>query len=67
MVPAGWRIALSVRGKDYEYGGRLLVQKYEIQGMAHAWPGGDDSYLFADPSGPDVTTLMWGFFARHAR
>ncbi|OJT21984.1 PHB depolymerase esterase [Archangium sp. Cb G35] len=53
--------------KNYEYGGRLLVQKYEIQGMDHAWPGGDASYPFADPSGPDATTIMWDFFAQHAR
>ncbi|PTL83698.1 PHB depolymerase family esterase [Vitiosangium sp. GDMCC 1.1324] len=53
--------------KDYVYGGRLLVQKYEMQGMGHAWPGGDPSYLFADPSGPDATTLMWDFFKQHTR
>lgn len=53
--------------KDYVYGGRLLVQKYELQGMGHAWPGGDPSYPFADPSGPDATTLMWDFFEQHTR
>lgn len=53
--------------KEYVYGGRLLVQKYEIQGMDHAWPGGDPAYPFADPSGPDATTLMWNFFKQHTR
>ena len=24
VVPAGWRVALSVRGKDYEYDGELV-------------------------------------------
>ncbi|MCY1080862.1 extracellular catalytic domain type 1 short-chain-length polyhydroxyalkanoate depolymerase [Archangium lansingense] len=53
--------------KEYAYAGRLLVQKYELKGMGHAWPGGDPSYLFADPSGPDATTLMWDFFKQHIR
>ncbi|ATB28859.1 extracellular catalytic domain type 1 short-chain-length polyhydroxyalkanoate depolymerase [Melittangium boletus] len=53
--------------KDYVYGGRLLVQQYELHGMDHAWPGGDDSYLFADPSGPDGTSIMWDFFKQHSR
>ncbi len=53
--------------KDYVYGGALLVQKYEIHGMDHSWPGGDDSYLFADPSGPDATTIMWDFLKQHTR
>ncbi|MCP3104000.1 PHB depolymerase family esterase [Myxococcus sp. K15C18031901] len=51
--------------KDYVYGGELVAQKYEIQGMDHAWPGGDASYPFADPSGPDATTFMWDFFKQH--
>ncbi|OJH39799.1 extracellular catalytic domain type 1 short-chain-length polyhydroxyalkanoate depolymerase [Cystobacter ferrugineus] len=62
-VPGGRRYTV----KDYVYGGRLLVQKYELQGMGHAWPGGDPSYLFSDPSGPDATTFMWDFFKQHTR
>jgi poly(hydroxyalkanoate) depolymerase family esterase len=53
--------------KDYVYGGRLLLQKYEIQGMDHSWSGGDDAYLFADPTGPDATRIMWDFFKQHTR
>lgn len=52
--------------KDYVYGGELVAQKYEIRGMDHAWPGGNASYPFADPSGPDATTFMWDFFKQHA-
>ncbi|MDY7229353.1 alpha/beta hydrolase family esterase [Hyalangium rubrum] len=53
--------------KDYVYGGKLLVQQYEIHGMDHAWPGGDAAYPFADPSGPDATTIMWDFLKQHSR
>ncbi|QSQ19044.1 PHB depolymerase family esterase [Pyxidicoccus parkwayensis] len=52
--------------KDYVYGGELLARHFVIQGMGHAWPGGDSRYPFADPSGPDATTFMWDFFRQHA-
>ncbi|WP_141327377.1 PHB depolymerase family esterase [Myxococcus sp. AB025B] len=52
--------------KNYVYGGELVGQKLEVRGMDHAWPGGDSRYPFADPSGPDATTLMWDFFKQHA-
>ncbi|XXF78688.1 PHB depolymerase family esterase [Myxococcaceae bacterium GXIMD 01537] len=52
---------------DYAHGGTVLVRKYEIQGMDHAWPGGDAAFPFADPSGPDATTFMWDFFKLHTR
>ncbi|RKH04832.1 PHB depolymerase esterase [Corallococcus sp. CA053C] len=53
--------------RDYVSGGVLRVQQYEIQGMGHAWPGGDPAFPFADPAGPDGTTLMWDFFKQHSR
>jgi poly(hydroxyalkanoate) depolymerase family esterase len=53
--------------RDYFTNGVLLVQHVEIQGMGHAWPGGDAAYPFADAAGPDGTTLMWEFFEQHVR
>ncbi|HEU5322347.1 MAG TPA: CocE/NonD family hydrolase C-terminal non-catalytic domain-containing protein, partial [Methylomirabilota bacterium] len=45
VVPAGWRIALTVRGKDYEYEGELgdFARKFHYGtrgtgGMTHADP-----------------------------
>jgi len=44
-----------------------VARHIEIQGMDHAWPGGDSRHPFADPSGPDATALMWDFFRQHTR
>ncbi|MER5890236.1 PHB depolymerase family esterase [Streptomyces sp. NPDC001941] len=43
-------------------GGRVLIEKYDVEGLAHKWPGGG-SGPFADPLGPDMSSLMWDFFA----
>jgi len=53
--------------EDSVYGGALVARHIEIQGMDHAWPGGDSRHPFADPSGPDATALMWDFFRQHTR
>ncbi|MYT71991.1 esterase [Streptomyces sp. SID8367] len=46
-------------------GGQPLIEKYDVEGLAHKWPGGGTG-SYADPLGPDMTSLMWDFFAdRH--
>ncbi|GAA1948993.1 extracellular catalytic domain type 1 short-chain-length polyhydroxyalkanoate depolymerase [Amycolatopsis minnesotensis] len=46
-------------------GGAPLIEKYLVKGMEHKWPGGGTG-LFADPMGPDITAIIWDFFAtRH--
>jgi poly(hydroxyalkanoate) depolymerase family esterase len=42
-----------------------LAQYWLIRGMGHAWSGGDPSQQFSDPSGPDATSTMYGFFMNH--
>jgi poly(hydroxyalkanoate) depolymerase family esterase len=37
----------------------------EVASLGHAWSGGDDSVKFSERSGPDASTMMWTFFARH--
>ena len=37
----------------------------EVASLGHAWSGGDDSMKFSERSGPDASTMMWAFFARH--
>ena len=53
VVPAGWRIALTVRGKDYEYTGELseFGKKFHYGtrgtgGMTHADPDDRPSDVF---------------------
>ncbi|MBJ6765485.1 PHB depolymerase family esterase [Myxococcaceae bacterium JPH2] len=71
-VPARVWSATSPGGRSYtvrEYvsGGALLVEQVVIDGMGHAWPGGDPAFPFADPEGPDGTAIMWDFFQRQVR
>ncbi len=43
--------------------GRLLLEKWIINGMGHAWPGGSSAGTYTDPQGPDATRETWRFFA----
>ncbi len=53
--------------REYRYGGTMLLLEYRIQGMAHAWSGGDEAQPYNDAAGPDATELMWRFFTQHSR
>lgn len=52
--------------RDYLRGGRRVVRLCRVQGLAHAWSGGDDAVPFHSAKGPDASTLVWEFF-RHQR
>lgn len=58
-VPGGY----SFQKREYEdSAGRLLMEKWLIQGMGHAWPGPPWAGYFADPKGPNASEEMWRFF-----
>jgi poly(3-hydroxybutyrate) depolymerase len=38
-----------------------------VDGLEHAWSGGDARFPFNDPSGPDASELIWDFFEEHRR
>lgn len=42
------------------------LEHWSIEGLGHAWSGGDDRYDYADALGPDATALGWAFFSRQA-
>jgi poly(hydroxyalkanoate) depolymerase family esterase len=44
--------------------GDVVMEKYLIDGMAHAWSGGA-SGSYSDPGGPDASALAWAFFQAH--
>ena len=52
---------------DYRCRGRLLMRKVIVEGMGHAWSGGDATFPFNDPNGPDASQLIWEFFCQHQR
>jgi poly(hydroxyalkanoate) depolymerase family esterase len=42
--------------------GKLLMEKWIIQDMRHAWSGGSPAGSYTDPKGPDASAEIWRFF-----
>jgi poly(3-hydroxybutyrate) depolymerase len=55
------------RIEDYRLGRKLLLRVCNIDGLGHAWSGGDDTLKYTEGKGPDASAMMWDFFARHKR
>jgi len=53
--------------RNYSAGKDVLMQLLWVEGLGHAWSGGDPAYAYAEPNGPDATALMFDFFAGHTR
>ncbi|HKP67583.1 MAG TPA: PHB depolymerase family esterase [Casimicrobiaceae bacterium] len=51
------------RTDDWIAAGRVVVRHVTIEGLTHAWTGGNGDYAFADSRGPDALEL----FARFAK
>jgi poly(hydroxyalkanoate) depolymerase family esterase len=49
------------RQRDYRQEDRTLLRRIIIEGLGHAWSGGDDRYRFNDATGPDASRLIWEF------
>jgi poly(hydroxyalkanoate) depolymerase family esterase len=41
---------------------RLLMEKWLVQDLGHAWPGSATASQFGDPKGPNASAEMWRFF-----
>ena len=41
--------------------GRLVARHVLVDGLGHAWSGGDDKYPYNDPHAPDATALLGAF------
>jgi poly(hydroxyalkanoate) depolymerase family esterase len=55
------------RQRDYLQEHRTLLRKIIIEGLGHAWSGGDDRYRFNDATGPDASRLIWEFVSTFRR
>jgi poly(hydroxyalkanoate) depolymerase family esterase len=58
-VPSGYSY------KKYSYfdrNGHLLMEKWIVDGMGHAWPGSRIASPFADAKAPNATAEIWRFF-----
>ncbi|MDK3025992.1 PHB depolymerase family esterase [Cupriavidus taiwanensis] len=60
---------LSGRSHEYRFGRwhRDLVTLVEVEGLGHAWSGGDDRYSYHSDIGPDASAMMWEFFRLYRR
>jgi poly(hydroxyalkanoate) depolymerase family esterase len=47
--------------------GRVIIVRIMVEGLGHAWSGGDARYPFNDPVGPDATSIIWRFLSAHRR
>lgn len=46
----------------YDGAKQLLMQKWLVEDLGHAWPGSPIANQFADPKGPNASAEMWRFF-----
>jgi poly(hydroxyalkanoate) depolymerase family esterase len=51
------------RGKQ----GRTMVRLCTVEGLEHAWSGGDDAVPYHASAGPDASAMIWQFFAEHGK
>jgi poly(3-hydroxybutyrate) depolymerase len=70
-VPAKTTLGRAPGGRSYtvrsyvDKGHAELAQYWVVQGMKHAWSGGNPAQQYADPAGPDETAAMYAFFMSH--
>jgi poly(hydroxyalkanoate) depolymerase family esterase len=55
------------RQTDYLQNGRPVLRKIIVEGLGHAWSGGDTRHPFNDAQGPDASRLIWDFVSTHRR
>jgi poly(hydroxyalkanoate) depolymerase family esterase len=58
-VPGGHDYIRYVYG---DHSDRLLMEKWIVKGLGHAWSGSPAAAPFADPKGPNASAEMWRFF-----
>lgn len=61
-VQRGERYRAQVR--DFKLRGRTVATHCEVQGLGHAWSGGEARQAFSDERGPDASRMIWAFVAR---
>lgn len=47
--------------------GRVAVELHVVEGLGHAWSGGDPAGTYTDPEGPRATDLILDFFGLGSR
>lgn len=55
---------LDWRRRTWHEQGMPALELWRVQGMGHAWAGGDPAGSYTDPDGPDASAIVVDFFAR---
>ena len=55
------------RQRDYVRSDQLLLRSILIEGLGHAWSGGDARLHFNDAALPDASRLIWDFLSKFRR
>jgi poly(hydroxyalkanoate) depolymerase family esterase len=56
-----------VRTREWQHDGRAIVRVVEIEGLGHAWSGGDPAVPFNDGAAPDATGMIGKWIEEAAR
>ncbi|MBO8164185.1 MAG: PHB depolymerase family esterase [Brevibacillus sp.] len=64
QVPGGRNYTKYVY-KDQE--SAVVMEKYMVEGMGHAWSGGSSAGSYTDPQGPNASQIIWDFFQNHPK
>jgi poly(hydroxyalkanoate) depolymerase family esterase len=55
------------RQRDYVRSHQLLLRSILIEGLGHAWSGGDERLRFNDSAQPSTSHLIWDFLSKFRR
>jgi len=53
--------------RDHTQRGRIVLRKVLVEGLGHAWSGGDSRYAFNEADGPDASRLIVDFVMQYRR
>jgi poly(hydroxyalkanoate) depolymerase family esterase len=59
QVPDGYAYSRTIYT---DQAGNLLLEKWLIDGLGHAWPGSPQPHKYGDPKGPAAAREIWRFF-----
>ena len=63
IVGGKWREVIPTEGTlIWEPDARLLMEKWLVQGLGHAWSGSPRPSKYGDPKGPNASAEIWRFF-----